>query len=51
MINKNPILAMIVDACVLASMLLPPIGPSTNVANYLAIFTIAFTPPHLTIDV
>jgi hypothetical protein len=51
MINKNPILSMIVDACVLAPMLLSLIGPSTNVANYLAIFTIAFTPPHLTIDV
>jgi hypothetical protein len=35
MIDKNPILAMIVVAYVLAPMLLLPIGPFTNVADHL----------------
>ncbi len=51
MINKNPILAMYVVACVFAPKLLLLIGPFTNVANHLAMFTIAFTPPHFNIDV
>jgi len=50
-IDKNPILAMIVVAYVLAPQVTFANSPFTNVANHLAMFTIALTPPYLTINV